>query len=468
MGKAKTRVRSYAVPHHANEGKVEALAALLPHWQRGLVHVQVVQVQRMRRGERIGFLDTKTFPSYLTQRQWKSVTNQVNAGLRSWAAITTQKMRPLIRALDTTPEERHHLYRENLAQRWWGDVVLAPMLSRLMRSSHPLPNFSKTRTMLMDGPIAQIEGSVTDMFNYWVRFTLGPGQKPVRVPVTGNPYMDGQEGNLRNFCQVRVGEENRVSIRFVKNSTVAPERLEGDIIGLDWGLANLLTTSDGRRYGQQLYAWLLERDQEITALGAALQKRGLRPRDSRRYRALNNRVRERVKNEVGRILNQIADHNLYGLTVESLDFRGKGLSSRLRRIVSRAGRGALNQKLSTLQEDRGITVTEVTAAYSSQECSGCGFASRGNRSSQSRFRCGFCDKTLHADVNAARVILGRRSPPLASSHTTRQQALTIIDHAFTTRWGVEPDQYRERQARPYSRATSVRSRGSTSAVDTLP
>mgnify|MGYP000061774802 CR=1 FL=1 len=446
------RMRSYEVAHSANPGKEAALVALLPWWQRGLVHVQMIQVRQMKAGHRIGFLDTKDLPPYLAQRQWKSVVNQVNAGLRSWQERAVVKMRPIIAALDVDDERRKHLFTLSKSGRWWEDDDLTSLISALARTSHPFPNFSRCRTMLMDGPIAQIEESKSPRFSRWVRFTMQTGSKPVRIPLTSNPYMDAQPGDVRRFTQVIVREDETIRVRLVKSSVLAPERTEGRILGLDWGLANLLTTSDGRRYGQALYAWLRARDGEITDLAASLQRQGIRLRDSRRYRRLNARVRAYVKNEVGRILNRIGDESVRGLVVESLDFRGGGLSPRLRRIVSRAGRAILRQRLEALTEDQGIAVTRVHAPYSSQECSGCGFASRSNRISQSGFRCQFCGKTLHADVNAGRVIEGRRSSLQASRPMSKPQVLAHLDQQFSIRWGVPADRVRERHSRPLSRA----------------
>lgn len=432
---------------------MRALAELLPHWQRGLVHMQLLQVRRMKAGSGPSMVSTVGMPGYLSQRQWKSIVNQVNAGLRSWQAIVSPMVGRAINELDVTDMERDRLRLLHRKRAWWGDPTLASIVSAIARTSTPLPNFSRVRTMLMDGPIAQIEDSRSARFRWWIRFSL-PGEPPIRVPITGSPYMDANDGELRRFCQVSVADDGAVSIRLVKQSNLAEPRQHGEVIALDWGLKNLLTTSDGKRHGQRLYAWLVKRDQEVTELAAELQRRKIKPRDSARFRALNRRIREHVKNEIGRILNRIADDGVREIVVESLDFRGKGLSTALRRVVSRAGRGALKQRLAALTEDRGIAVTEVSAAYTSQTCSGCGFTHRSNRSSQSGFRCRFCGKTKHADANAACNILRRRSSPAASPFTSKRDALAHLDQVFASRWGFDPDRLRERQSRPHSRAYS--------------
>ena len=56
-----------------------------------------------------------------------------------------------------------------------------------------------------------------------------------------------------------------------------------------------------------------------------------------------------------------------------------------------------------------IGVIEVNPAYTSQECSKCGFVSKKNRRTQGTFKCTCCDHKINADVNASRNIIKRRS-----------------------------------------------------------
>ena len=218
-----------------------------------------------------------------------------------------------------------------------------------------------------------------------------------------------------------------------------PLRHDGKDIGIDWGLASLVATSEGQLLGLSLYPWLKERDQELLELTQSLQRQGIKPRSSRRYRALNRRIKQYVKNEVGRVLNQLASQDIKSITCEDLDFRGQGLSRRTRVIVSRAGRSAFKQKLADLTENHGIEVHHANPAYTSQQCSGCGLSASKNRKGSS-FRCIHCGKTLHADVNAARNIIGRRSAPSDGfRYWSKESVLDYLNQEFTSTWGQTPD-----------------------------
>ncbi|MCU1642758.1 MAG: putative transposase [Nocardia sp.] len=242
----------------------------------------------------------------------------------------------------------------------------------------------------------------------------------------------------------------------VKKSAAAPARTGGASIGVDWGLVSMFTTSTGQILGQNLHTWLTERDSELTALTAQLQRHGLKPSKSARFRALNTRIRAYVRNEVGRLLNQLATQDVREIVVEKLDFRFGGLSKRLNRIVSRAGRAAVTKKLASLTETSGIAVTEVNPAHTSRTCSGCGYVDARNRTSQQRFRCRFCGRKLLADINAARTVLGRSGVQGGWLCWSRDRVLAWLDREFTARWRYDPTRLRERPtARGRSTAPSL-------------
>ncbi|MHB8244284.1 MAG: zinc ribbon domain-containing protein [Acidimicrobiales bacterium] len=145
-----------------------------------------------------------------------------------------------------------------------------------------------------------------------------------------------------------------------------------------------------------------------------------------------------MRNEVGRVVNQII--SIYGprsVTVEQLDFRDGGLSRQMNRLMTRAGRAAIKEKLASISETLGIAVHEVNPAHTSRECSGCGFADKHNRKGL-HFVCGFCHKRLNADTNGSRVISLRRSQDVLDLGLGRKTVLRHIDERFEERWGLRP------------------------------
>jgi putative transposase len=195
-------------------------------------------------------------------------------------------------------------------------------------------------------------------------------------------------------------------VSLVVEKHCAPLREDGDVVAFDWGLVSLFTLPDGRMLGRTALSELKRLDALLMARVKEISSAGLPLRGDPRYDSLVSRSRNLMENEMGRLLNILAAH-AREIVVEDLDFRGGGLSRRMNRILSRSGRGFLNQKLQRLHEERGITITKVDAAYTSQQCSKCGYVDKRNRRDQSHFRCMCCGLALNADVNAARNIRGR-------------------------------------------------------------
>ena len=65
----------------------------------------------------------------------------------------------------------------------------------------------------------------------------------------------------------------------------------------------------------------------------------------------------------------------------------------------------LSQRIQDKAATCGVQVIAVSAAYTSQKCSGCGHTAPENRESQADFRCVACGHRQNADHNAAINIL---------------------------------------------------------------
>jgi putative transposase len=141
------------------------------------------------------------------------------------------------------------------------------------------------------------------------------------------------------------------------------------------------------------------------------------------------------------------------MVVDQLDCRAPGLSRRLNRLISNTGRGFIEAKLKDLEERFGIRSAKVMAAYSSQADSACGYVDRKNRKLQA-FRCLWCGRRTHAEVNVALNLVRRRSPRVTVSAQASRDALLdalVRQHTerFTRPRGGPPD---PRLSNPYFRS----------------
>ncbi len=204
-----------------------------------------------------------------------------------------------------------------------------------------------------------------------------------------------------------------------------------DFLGVDLGVANLATDSDGQRYSGDTVEAVRTRQHALRRglqkAAAGKKRRGFRPKNIRRQlKRLSGKERRFRSNENHRIAKSLvakAKGTERGIALEDL----KGIRARTRfRKAQRAKMGgwAFHQ-LRTFIEYKaklsGVDVVLVSPAYTSQTCAACGHTAKANRRSQAEFRCVACGHTDHADVNAARNIrsiamAGVNRPKVSEQH----------------------------------------------------
>lgn len=428
---------AYNAASPMNNRKLAEFDCLLPVWRRGLVFAMGGWTRVLTSGGELPrWMDTKSFPGWLSQRQWDSVTRQAKGALDSWMELRETEFRRVVNGSSLSPDMKRELYDINRRHEWWkpeDDEAhrMARRIIKHLRERVPFPDMRRCRTMSMDGKIARVGTPVNAFhFQYWaVVSTLDKGH-PVRIPLTVDPRMNentlhGDE-QAANHLQARINRDGSIDLHLMTVKAKARKRSSGMVIGMDWGLKSLFATSQGQLHGLKLYTWLQQRDKELTALTRALAKSGIRYRQSRRYRNLNKRIRDYTRNEVNRILNLLSRQEIREIVVEELDFRNGGLSKKMNRIISRAGRNAVKAKLKDLEDNKGITVTKVNPAYTSQECPSCGYVNPRNRPTQEHFRCTCCGYRSQADINASHNILARRSREDGWRRIGRRQILAML------------------------------------------
>lgn len=234
------------------------------------------------------------------------------------------------------------------------------------------------------------------------------------------PFVCGER--QRQLLQTRQGESDLVLVNgalyLLAVCTVeepTPDEIEG-VLGVDLGIVNLATDSDGEQYsGEQV-----ERTrQQYHGLRQRLQRRGTKSarRHLKRLRKRQARFQRDMNHCISRRLVAHAKDTRRGIALEDL----QGI--RERATVRKAQRtrhsnwafAQLRQFIRYKAAWAGVPVFLVAAAYTSQRCSVCGHTERSNRPSQAVFCCRNCGYQTSADTNAA-INLSRAvvNPPLVS------------------------------------------------------
>ncbi len=115
------------------------------------------------------------------------------------------------------------------------------------------------------------------------------------------------------------------------------------------------------------------------------------------------------------------------IVIEKLDFRSSELSKRMNRLVQNFGKRFIKEKLQRLRELYGIEIIEVNPAFSSQECSSCGYVDKRNRKTTQEFECKACGRKINAQVNASRNLSQRSSlREFLDTRLRKKQVLKIL------------------------------------------
>ncbi|MFF4773657.1 RNA-guided endonuclease InsQ/TnpB family protein [Microtetraspora fusca] len=196
----------------------------------------------------------------------------------------------------------------------------------------------------------------------------------------------------------------------------------GVVVGLDVGVASLVTTSDGKHLANPRHL-----DASAGRLAAAQRDLARKKRGSKRRRkaaarvaALHARVRRRRLDGAHKaalalvraydviVHEDLRIANMTRSASGTIEAPGRNVAQKsgLNRSIVDAGWGVFLTVLAHKAESAGRELIAVNPTNTSRTCARCGHCAKENRVTQVEFVCTACGHTAHADVNAAINILG--------------------------------------------------------------
>jgi IS605 OrfB family transposase len=179
-----------------------------------------------------------------------------------------------------------------------------------------------------------------------------------------------------------------------------------DFLGVDLGLANLATDSDGNQYSGKPVETARRKNnlqrkrlQKKGTKGAKKKLKRIASKEARFRKHENHCISKSIVGEARRTGRGIGVEDLKGIR-ERVTAKGYDARNRL------GGWGFAQLGTFLLYKARlvGVPIVSVDPAYTSQTCPECGHIERANRKSQSEFRCRACGHEQHADIVGARNI----------------------------------------------------------------
>jgi len=207
-----------------------------------------------------------------------------------------------------------------------------------------------------------------------------------------------------------------------------PQDVDG-FLGVDLGVANIASDSDGRRYSGSEVSNVRWRNRKLRA---RLQSKPTRSAKRRRKRLAGreSRFARHVNHGMSKQIVATAKGTGRGIRMEEL----KGIRTRAkvrhgeRAVVHSWAFWQLRQMIAYQAARAGVLVEFVDPRHTSRTCFQCGHCEKGNRGNQSEFRCRSCGHQAHADINAAENIRQGRCKP-----AERDGVQNRLSHAFRFR-----------------------------------
>jgi IS605 OrfB family transposase len=190
----------------------------------------------------------------------------------------------------------------------------------------------------------------------------------------------------------------------VTQSREAPDETgpEGGTLGVDLGIVNLATDSEGKHFTGRVipivrgrYHLRRQRLQKVGTKNAKRRLRQMRRRESRFQKDVNHCISKRLVQKAAVSRKAIALEDLSGLR-ERVAVRREHRYERHSWAFFQ-----LRAYITYKAAQAGVPVHLVDPRNTSRTCSQCGHCEKANRKSQELFLCQRCGFTLNADYNAA-------------------------------------------------------------------
>jgi len=178
-----------------------------------------------------------------------------------------------------------------------------------------------------------------------------------------------------------------------------------EFLGVDMGIVNLSTDSDGESFSGKAVDRVREK---IHTLKKALQEKGTKnaKRHLKKVSGKEARFKKDTNHCISKRIVSKAKGTERGIALEDLKgFNGQKMVGKSQK--ERFGKWAFEQLRRFITYKailEGVPVVTVDPRNTSRTCSICGHCEKANRKSQARFSCQKCEYSEHADINAAKNI----------------------------------------------------------------
>jgi len=255
---------------------------------------------------------------------------------------------------------------------------LQAIIDRLEASK---PNISRIEPELDERFVKQDWDNLTFFDGVVTLSSLG-NRLNISIPVKRTKHFNRmlERGTLGKGIRL---SEDSISFNFKIEGN--PKKETGETIGLDIGVTNVFTMSNGVTSQKNKHG------HDLASINFILSRK---TKGSKAFK----RTQEHRKNYINWSLNQVNLDGIKTLRVEGIKHLRFG--KRSSRYLSHFTYTEIFGKIGSLAFDNGVRLEKVNPTYTSQRCSRCGWVRSTNRKGK-QFRCVKCGFALDADLNAS-------------------------------------------------------------------
>lgn len=419
--KAVTHIRLEAT----NTGKLSALDALAK------VYLSLTQqyVTLFCTSERPNGFRTPCVSTPLSQR-WHRVAIQQGAGIAtSWRSNHANAYQDYLDALAAYQEQKADGTLEEGTQEpewreWNVPILCQPCIQA-------------------NGNVIKLEEAEDSTFDYWLKVSTLDKGNPLLIPIKLADHHKEQLSDPETGKRLKINSSVTLNRRedawwltLTYDETIAVQTApDAPVIGVDVGIANFVTTSDGKTYGsfngrlRECQKRDREKRRRKAKLRKCLEKKGI-PKEKlpSTSSVTGQRLIRHVKQSINRaVILCFEEHEGYQFAYEQLSVASMRFKARAQNAYLRASQLAhIPDQITWNATKRGILATRVKSAYSSQECHVCHYVDRKNRPNQQTFCCRVCGHTAHADTNASENIASRLGDLELRACQNRQEVKALL------------------------------------------
>jgi len=214
------------------------------------------------------------------------------------------------------------------------------------------------------------------------------------------------EGNIKTLTIRRTRTNKWYACFSVETNKELPKKKEiKQVVGIDVGLDNFLTTNQGEKIDNPRY--LIHSEEKLAKIQRWHSRKKLKSKNRSKSRLKVARLHEKVANQRLDFLHKLSSRlakSFQLIAFEKLNIKGMVRNKYLAKSIVDASWNRFLQQLRYKAAEAGIWAVEVNPKNTTQVCSGCG-STVPKTLAVKKHKCPRCGLIIDRDINAAKNIL---------------------------------------------------------------